>query len=856
MKTSAKITKLLRISKKILIWFVVVCITLIIASLVLSYVYRDKITYFITQELGSQINGEVQMQKIDISFLHSFPKVSIQLHSLHAKSTLAFNKEQFNHNCDTALYAKRISLVFNAIDFFNQRYIIQHIKLYDARLYYFEDSNGNHNWNFIRQSTDTTTKNYFIDLSKISLYNSELIVHTLPQQLYTRQQAEKLLVTGDFFSDTLRCAIESKLHSKFVELNQNVYARNYPIQLKTSIAVNGKHIAIENLNAELPFLNCKAEAKISNVKSYTHVDANYTVHIPSFKQLQPELPRTIVETIENYAIDGTIKVHGWYKGNVSEKTMPAIEAHIMCEKGAMHIDKEAVKFSFKTIAHSNNAGNLSLYQLNNTQFAVAFKNSTATGTVQLSNFENPTADVQAQTTIAIADIEKYIAGNYSLKGVLKGTIAYNGSLVELAQLTPAFFTKNTLSAQLHAENVAVTAPQNSPFSFSQLNGRLVLQGPTLQIDSLSGNVQNNDFFTQGTAHNLIPYLLFDNQPAKFTGELQLNNINCNPFKDYIKATENTSHSDFSVQIDLAAQALQYDKFQFKNLQTKLIYENHSLQLLNTKCAFLNGTYEGSVQLTFANDASTLCKAEGSIQSMPINEVLASFNNFNQTFLQASQINGTATADFSFVTTLDPNNHIDYSTLQLHSKINVKNGEISNFKPFVEMGKKLKVEEFKNVTFTNIENMLTIQNDTVYIPGMDIKTNAFEIKFAGNHALSSNQFTYFMTLYLKKTLAHMFQKRNKIEDFGEIEHNTDGNIVLPLKLHGTPTKYDIDYDFKTSFSNVKKGMEQQKKEWKTIFGGTHGASNPENSTHISTEKPVQTSKKDDTPISSGFEIEYD
>lgn len=925
MKSTEKRTEIFRIIKKIIAGLAISCVALLILSLVLSFVYRDKITNFVTQELLSQLNGTVEVEKIDVSFLHSFPNVSIQLHSLQALSTEGFNKSQFEHNYDTALFAKQLSLGFNLLDFLNQRYIVQNIQLNNARVFYCIDAEGNHNWNFIKPSNDTT-KNYFIDLSKISLHNSEITLHLLPQELHTRQNAEELHVEGNFFSDTIRCSVESELHSEFVKLSNATYARNYDVKLKTAIAIDGENVHIENLNAKLPFLDCDASAQIS-LNEQTHIAANYTLNIPSFQRLQPELPENVISEIAQYAIDGKIFAKGWCKGIVSNQKLPALEAQVICEKGQLTVKKELLKFSFNTTVKTTDLGKTANYQLGNTKFEATCKNSNISGTSTINNFENLSVDLQAQTNIDIANIAAFASSDYVFKGTLNGKLNYKGSLLDWEKFSPNFFTKNTLSAQLKAENVSIAAPQNLPFSFAEITGNLAVQNSNVQIDSVSGTVQNNTFLVHGNAQNIIPYIMCNNQLATFTGNVQLNELNLNPFMDYFSSqTEsNNSDSDISAEINLVAQAVQYeevylknvktklsykngdlqmpdftaktvqydtfeltdvntnfsmknsavqlstlsaqsakvDKHVISNLKTKLLYANNSLQLSNTSGRFLTGSFDGQAQLTFNSDKSTLCKASGNLHTIPIREVMIAFNNFDQSFLTAEQINGIAAVDFTLAMELDKNNNVDYSKMELQSKINVKKGGISNFEPFIEMGKKLKVEEFKHVTFNNIENTLTIKNDTVYIPHMDIFTNAFELKFAGTHAISSNQFKYFMTLYLKKTLTHMFQKRNKTEDFGEIEQNTDGNILLPLKLFGTPEKFNIDYDFKVSLKNVKQGMEQQKNEWRTILSGGKEPEIIENTTNNTNENTTTNStppsvqpKKNEPAIKSGFEIEYD
>ncbi|MDR2963177.1 MAG: AsmA-like C-terminal region-containing protein [Bacteroidales bacterium] len=897
MEKSEKLSKIWRIARKVLLWLSIVFAILLITSLVLSYVYRDKITNFVGQELVSQLNGDIRIEKINLSFWHSFPNVTIQLHSVLAHSTDSFNRAQFSHNTDTALYANRISLVFNAIDFFNQRYIIQHIDINKAKLFYYTDKSNHHNWNFIKPSADTTTQNYFIELSKISLFNTSLTLHLLPQEFYTRQYAEDLLVQGDFFSETIRCAVSGEVHSTFIELSNTRYAQNYDLKFKTDIAIDSVSVALENCSLSLPFLDCKANAHISTNTKNPYINAQYTISVPSFKDLQPELPTDIIETIAPYEIDGKLNLQGWCKGTISDKTMPAIEAKIVCEKGEMLVENEKLTFSFSTMAKSSDAGNLTAYKFNDLQFDAALKNSTASGLATLSDLENLNAEVQAQTNINVSDLATFTKStDYTLDGTVKGRVHYHGSLLDLQNITPAFFTKKMLSAQLQAENVSYTENEKSPFVFSKINGKFDIQGTDIQlIDTISGVVQNNTFTLRGKLMHILPYMWSDNHSASLVdGAIELGELNLTPFVNYLNAqpasnsqqtlTFETTIKAQSVQYEknqvknlstklrytgdvlqltaLSAQSLHYDKHVFKNLKTELTYANNSLHFPTIQCAFLSGTYAGSALVTFANDATTHCKIDGSIKTMSIREVFSAFNNFDQTFLQAQQINGVVNADFALSMKLDKNNDVDYSTVNLNSKINVKNGEISNFEPFVAIGKKLKVDGFNNVTFNQIENTLTIKNDTVHIPRMDINTNVFELKVSGTHTISSNEFKYFISVYLKKTLATMFQKHNKTEDFGEIEQNTDGNIIVPLKLFGTPDTFNIDYDFKTSLRNVKQSVEQQKSEWRTIISGGQTpppAENTEKSQSGSTQPTsgdnTQKAKKNTPPISSGFEIEY-
>lgn len=184
----------------------------------------------------------------------------------------------------------------------------------------------------------------------------------------------------------------------------------------------------------------------------------------------------------------------------------------------------------------------------------------------------------------------------------------------------------------------------------------------------------------------------------------------------------------------------------------------------------------------------------------------------------------------------------YSTTDATADIIIEDGNVRNVETLLEIGKKMKMEEeFTNVSFSTLKNTLRIKNDTLYIPSMNVVSNAFEMTFAGKHNIENNNFDYYVMLFLKKTLSLKFNNKNKdTEDFGEIEKNTDGNFKVPIKIYGNPDNYEIVYDLKKSKENVKQSLDNQKLEWKEILNKTDDS----------------TPKEAEKPIESNFEIEWD
>ncbi len=124
--------------------------------------------------------------------------------------------------------------------------------------------------------------------------------------------------------------------------------------------------------------------------------------------------------------------------------------------------------------------------------------------------------------------------------------------------------------------------------------------------------------------------------------------------------------------------------------------------------------------------------------------------------------------------------------------------------------------------------------------MDISSNAFEMVVGGKHSLSNN-FAYYMIINMKSTLSNRFKKNNKMEDFGEIEQNPDGSMLVPLKIIGNTDAFSIDFDFKAQIQQVKQSIERQRDDWREILQKT--------------DVPEKKKEKE-KPIQTDFQIHYD
>lgn len=843
--------------RKIGLWILGIVVALLIASAVVSYIYKDKIIAFVTQELGSQINGKVEVGKINISFFSSFPKVSIQIFDVLAHSTPGFNKNDFpGVETDTAIAAGKISFAFDIIDFFNERYIVQEIKIKDAKIHLFLDSKGNHNMNFIKESKDTAKTNYFVELSKISFYNTETQVRSSAQKLYANDYFDYAFFSGKFLEKQFSLFVDTEVTSNILQINNDSYFKNIDLDIEFSIAQTDKLLQILSASIETPFAEISTKGNLRLNKNDTEIDLSYDFKIPDIEDLAPFLPNSTQSLFNDNKLRGDLAAKGTLRGQMSINRMPELYAEINYNNGSIYYDSDDYSFTTHGYLTTKDIGKLQYYSFSNATFNATRNETNLKGEISLTNFEDMTINLSSTINGKLEDLSEFVQPDeYTVKGDVAGTITYKGKLSDFDSFTPDFFNRTHSELKLSLKNVSIAAPSYSPYEFSDVSGKVTIINQNMVFDSIQGNIQGNKFTMQGDAPNMLNYIMFYNQATSFNGKLFVSKINLDPFETHYDKylSTDTSSSTITARIDFSSNEVKYDTYTMQNVSCIILYSDPEVEFLQTKLKMLQGSYNGNIKVSYYSNNTSKLEANGEFKKMSAKELFKTFNNFDQTFLTESQINGVISTKFNFSSILDKDYNPVYPSMKILTNVIIEDGYIKDFEPFIDMGKKMKVEEFNNVTFSKIENTLKIENDTLYIPNMDIKTNAFEMNFSGKHAINNNEFKYFITLFMKKTLSNIFIKQNPSEDFGEIEQNTDGNIRVPIKIYGNPDKYIVDYDMKSSVKNVKQGLERQKDEWKTILNKNQpdedNSANPQNP-----DKPKE--KPKEKPIESDFQIEYD
>lgn len=835
-----KIAKILGISLATIVFLIIV------AAFTIPHFYKDEILQIVTEKVGKQIKADISLRSVDLTFWGNIPNISIQMHDVCAKSTDTFKRKEFpNISTDTALYASRVLLSFNILDFFFENYVVKEIVVRDAIVNFYLDSQSRHNWDFTIES-DSSENNMFLELSKIRLHNTLVNYHDISNKIVASEWFDKINCSGKFQSDEFYVDLYAAFTNKNFEYDKKSFFPKSTFKCDLALSRDSSTYTVKNFKFETPVGLVISDGTVAFLKN-NDINLNLNLNVEtSFEKILDVLPTKTVETLAPYEIKTNLFVEGNVKGKIAKNTMPTITCNLACTNGKVLFEKTKYSFNTKGNIKAKDFSKLETFEYTSTATTISTGKSKITPTnFSISNFTNPKLSIGGNVEITLEDIALLEnIEDYRLSGNISGYISCDGLINNLTNFTTDYFSLNKIMGDITCNNLSIVAPENSPYDFQDVTGSIHFSNGDITIDSTSGVLHNQKFTLQGKASNFVQYLAFDHIDTHCNFNCTIESLNATPFYEHYQTIASSPESGYFLgSIRFETKKLDFDPYFLMNAATIVRFTENSIELSEINASTLQGKLiAGNFKIIDLPNKQKKCIASGRIEKMSTKDIFTTFDNFDQTIITSTQIDGLLSGKFLFSSNMDSDYNPIYSTTDATADIVIEDGSVKNVETLKEIGKKMKMEEeFTNVSFSTLKNTLRIKDDTLYIPNMNIASSAFEMTFAGKHNIENNNFDYYVMLFLKKTLSLKFNNKNKdIEDFGEIEKNNDGNFKVPIKIFGNPDKYEIVYDLKKSKENVKQSLDNQKSEWKEILK----------------KNDEQTPKEPEKPIESNFEIEWD
>jgi hypothetical protein len=307
-----------------------------------------------------------------------------------------------------------------------------------------------------------------------------------------------------------------------------------------------------------------------------------------------------------------------------------------------------------------------------------------------------------------------------------------------------------------------------------------IMAPDLTFDEGEFDIDHfslKNFRTSGKMVNAI----FENLQCEFTPRGVKGTYTGNPIAldgGYCKANADG-------KIDIALDDLQWDNLSAKDVRANCTHAGEILQF-NIAGKSCGGDIETKGALESTSQRNTF-RADWKVSGIEMHTLLASFNNFDQTFITADNLNGKADIWAETTVPMTSNWEVKSKEIVTRSAIIIKNGRLKNLKTLEDFSKYIHLEELRDIEFNELRNYLKIEDGKVYLPVMFIQSTAINMSIAGVHAFDQS-ILYNIKLNAGQALANKLKKTDFRKDLKPARKSGWINMYFVLEGNTSNVKY--------------------------------------------------------------------
>lgn len=796
------------------LFYVALVVSVAVISLVLSaFFFKDQIIKQFILKANEQLSTPVKIGKIDVSVFQRFPHISIVFNDVYVEDSHAGQYP--------LLTAKQISFHLNPIEVYRGQYTIQGLRVSDSETNLKINAAGENNYTITKSSGKGGPIKF--ELKNVTLKNTRvryLDLERTDEMIFT---SEQLYTTIRSHNDVYAIVAKGDVTTEKMDVSNVDVLAGKTFLVNTSLDYHDieKSLQIKKGDLQLgtSLFNVQGTYRWKDKNEINLATEGENTDIQTLLSL---LPEKVSQAYQQYKSRGDIYFRSTLQGEISKTKSPAFSASFGFNKATFTHPKFTSKIEEATLE-----GSFATSNLTDAKAAVlALKNITGKlngkpfqANLVVRNFSDPDVILDFKgdlETQAIMDFYP-ISALSEVSGTLVTDIAFEGKLSML---------KNKATAQRTSTRGSILATDLSfvygkdQIPVKNLNGTFQFNNNDLALSNVSGMLGSTDFQLNGFFKNIITFLLFEDQPVGIEADLKSNSLNVDELFAYAfggeSAKQGTPHDyefriskNINLNFNCDVQRLNYKRFVGRNLKGDLLVKNQIAVSRNIQVNAMGGALTLSGIVDAHNPKAIDVMSTFKLNGLAVDSIFYVFENFYQSFIQDKHLKGQAYADVTLDMTLNQNLKLFPETLVADISATIKNGQLNNFEPLKSLNKYLDDESLSALRFADLKNDIHIENKTVYIPMMEVRSNATVLQISGTHKFDQ---------HIDYRVVTPLNNRRKIdinEAAGAIEE-MEGRAKLFLKIVGTTDNYRVLYDTEAVKKKIIADLKKEVQELKDIF----------------------------------------
>lgn len=816
----------MRLFRKIIFWILGIILVIAIQGVMLIYFYEKEIKEAAVAKINEQVNTPIKVGKIELSYFKHFPFISLSFPDVVLFDSKPGHKE-------VLLSAKEISLFFNIWDIYKGDYTVKKLYIDNAAWNSYYDKDGSSNFEILKESEPTSSKNNFnLNIKEIIINNSSILHVDYQNNFVYSSNVTSFKASGNFSADAFQLDLKSDVNIRSLNYNGTSFIKNKYVHLNSTMFVDLKNsiYTFKSTNVSIEKMMLLIDGSISysdQIKSINLTASGKDLDIQSFVSL---LPPSYNNKVKDYMSNGKMYFEASINGSLAANKSPLIKVKTGFENAELIINNEKVKnqhinnLNFDLNYNNNASESLNDDKLTIGSFNATYNNKPIIGNIQITELNDPLLDIYVDTKQSFVEIEKiwpikdidFKSGDIDLKLKLKAKLS-------------AFKRDDNIKhieseGSININNATLTAGKYA-LDITNIDGNYNFQKSDLKINSMSFKIGSSDFLIKGFFRNLFSYILTDNEDLEIDAKLISNKIN---LKELLSSGANSTEAEpyrlkinprLTANIKLQVKEIQFLPFQSFDVQGGVKIKDQILTTDYLAFRSQKGLVFTKLDFNTKQNNRMPMNIELNLNKVDVSNLFREFENFGIDILTDKNIKGNISTSMKIYMVWDENLNSILDAFTAKGTVLIENGELINFDPMLALGKYIDVNDLKNLRFSNLENTIEIKNKMIYIPDMEIKSNALNLRLTGTHSFE-NKIDY----HLQMLLSDFIKKKSKTlgdERFGEVEQDGSGNTKLLIRMYGDAENPKFSLDKKEIKKKIADDLRREKAEIKNVLKDEFG-----------------------------------
>ncbi len=834
---SKKEIKKKSILRNLLKWTSIGMLISIIGLILVPIFFKDEIKNMVINEVNNSLNAKLSMGDFDLTFVSSFPNMTIELNDTKLigvgkfKGVELANVKQFVANVGFWSVVSGEQIEIDRIHLEEPNFDIRILP------------DGTANYDIVKPDSIKTPdqqeepSNFKLSLKEYSISKADIKYDDQSSDMYAEIKNLEHTGTGDLTAEE----IDFETITSIDELTYTMDGISYLRKVKTNAKVN---LLMEFTESTLKFTLKENEFKLNALNfsldgfyemfdKHDNMDLKLNASKATFKDFLSLIPVFYQSGYENMVTKGNMSLGGSIKGKMDLKNMPRWDFKL-------NLDKASIKYpdlpgSINNIlvsANSKFAGgeNMDEMTIDVEKFHADFVGNTIDANLKMRNpMTDPLLVSKIVAKMDLATLKKVIpmGEGESCTGKLNANVNLNGRMSSLDKGNyEAFKAEGTLELM------------NLIYKSASLNDQVVINDllfrfspKNLSLEKLNAKSGKSDFAMEGTIDNYMGYI-FRNELLHGNFFFMSKNFDLDELMNLVPTTEAVTEEntvsqeasateptlipdnlDFTLNTSIGN--LRYNGMDIKNVKgnVRLKEEIASLDHLTMN------TMGGTIGLKGSYNTKDHSKPEAdfaySLKDIDVKQLADNFVTIDKLAPIAKYAKGKISSNFQMKSDLNSNLEPVLESLSGLGDLTTSTLTISGFKPMEKMGEALNISKLSSQTLKDISANFQFSDGKLTVKPFDVKMGKINANIAGFTAFNQ-KINYDIKMMIPKeeippamikTVEEAISKLNSLAPKLDLKSIPD---IIPVKvtMSGTIKDPKVTNNFKEALLDVTGNLKEQ------------------------------------------------